>query len=203
MRDPAMHGEGEAADALVPPDDEALIERVAGGDRRAFRLLYERHARRVLAFVGRRLSDASEAEDVLHEAMLEVWRGAGRYRGGSAVPTWILGIAAHKTADRLRTRKPEYRAELDEGIPDGRLGGFDLVAAEDEAAALRACLGDLPAAMREAVHLVFFQSLRYAEVALVLACAEGTVKARIHHAKRALKTCLGRRGIGAPGEAAS
>ena len=46
-------------------------------------------------------------------------------------------------------------------------------------------------------------SLRYAEVALVLACAEGTVKARIHHAKRALKTCLGRRGIGAPGEAAS
>ena len=191
-----MRPADEILDAPFPPSgDDALIRRVAAGDRVAFRDLYERHGRRVFAFVKGRLHDASESEDILHEVMLEVWRGASRFGGQSRVLTWMLGIAGHKVVDHLRKRRPDLDPDAGIDVADERGGGFEILAARAEASALQTCLGQLPDAMREAVQLVFFQGLRYAEIALVAGCAEGTVKARIHHAKRALRDCLARLGV--------
>src|SRR6267143_1356175 len=91
--------------------DEALIGRIAAGDKLAMHLLFARHHVRVYRFVLRLVRDESVAEDLISEVFLDVWRQAGRFEGRSAVPTWLLAIARFKALTALR-RKPDE--ELDE-----------------------------------------------------------------------------------------
>ena len=80
--------------AVVNEDlDRALIERIAAGDEGAFSTFYDRHARRVLAFVRDLVPEAAIAEEVAGDVMVAVWRGARRFGGRSRVSTWVLGIA--------------------------------------------------------------------------------------------------------------
>ena len=91
-------------------EDHDLIWWIAGGEREALRALYERHADRVFAFIRSRLNDAAESEDLLHEVMLEVWRGAGHFKGRSRALTWMLGMPTTRssitTARSGRTTTP-------------------------------------------------------------------------------------------------
>src|ERR1700674_309055 len=84
--------------------DEALIGRIAGGDRLAMQVLFARHHVRVYRFVLRLVRDESLAEDLISEVFLDVWRQAGRFEGRSAVGTWLLAIARHKALSALRRR---------------------------------------------------------------------------------------------------
>ncbi len=193
--------------SLAPEEDEArrLLQGVAGGDEAALRGLYDLYGGAVYRFALTRLDNPADAADVLNEVMLEVWRGAARFRGGSAVRTWILGIAHHKTMDRLRRRArdgwvPQEEApEAAEGAtpadPDPQPGEATIAAAQD-AALVRRCLDRLSGALRQAVYLAFFEDRSYPEIARILEVPLGTVKTRIFHAKRALRECLERLAAG-------
>src|ERR1700677_3734866 len=100
--------------AMQAPADEALIGRIARGDRLAMQVLFARHHVRVYRFVLRQLRDEMAAEDVISEVFLDVWRQAGRFEGRSAVSTWLIAIARFKALSVLRRRPGE---ELDEGRP--------------------------------------------------------------------------------------
>src|SRR5437879_6152786 len=91
--------------------DEALIGRIASGDRLAMQVLFARHHVRVYRFVLRLVRDESTAEDLISEVFLDVWRQAGRFEGRAAVSTWLLAIARFKALSALRKRPDE---ELDE-----------------------------------------------------------------------------------------
>src|SRR6266540_4779446 len=91
--------------------DEALIERIAAGDRPAMQALFVRHRVRVFHFVLRLTKDRTLAEDLISEVFLDVWRQADRYEARSAVSTWLLTIGRFKALSALR-RKSE--AELDD-----------------------------------------------------------------------------------------
>ena len=99
-------------------DEIALVERVANGDKAAFRELYDLYEKRVFFFIKRRLDDPHESSDVFHEVMMDVWRQAGRFEGRSKVSTWILGIAHNKSIDVLRKRGRREWDELDEETRD-------------------------------------------------------------------------------------
>src|SRR6266545_35164 len=90
--------------------DEALIGRIASGDRLAMQVLFARHHVRVYRFVLRLVRDESSAEDLISEVFLDVWRQAGRFEGRSAVPTWLLAIARFKALTALR-RKPDEKLD--------------------------------------------------------------------------------------------
>ncbi len=191
-------------EATATPDEtdvRTLLGRVAEGDEGALREFYDRYSGAVYRFALSRLESPADAADVLNEVMLEVWRGAARFRGGSSVRTWILGIAHHKTVDRIRRRvrdgwvpedeAPEAAEGAAPGGPDPAPGEAVMAAAQD-ADLLRRCLERLSGLLRQAVYLAFFEDRSYPEIARILDCPVGTVKTRVFHAKRALRECLER-----------
>src|SRR5262250_4017729 len=91
--------------------DEALIARIASGDRLAMQVLFARHHVRIYRFVLRLVRDQWKAEDLISEVFLDVWRQADRFEGRSAVSTWLLAIARFKALSALRKRPDQ---ELDE-----------------------------------------------------------------------------------------
>jgi DNA-directed RNA polymerase specialized sigma24 family protein len=97
---------------MQPASDEALIGRIAAGDRRAMQLLFARHHVRVYRFVLRLVRDEGLAEDLISEVFLDVWRQAGRFEGRSAVGTWLLAISGTRRSRRCasgRSSTPSRR----------------------------------------------------------------------------------------------
>jgi len=149
-------------------------------------------------FAMRRLSDPVQAEEVVVETMYEVWCHARRFSGQSSIRTWVLGIARHKLLDKLRDRYRHRHESLDdeaEGGSDAESDapeGFERVAQREHHDMIVLCAGKLPEDQREALHLALYEDLPLADIALVQACPENTVKTRLFHARRKMKECLQR-----------
>lgn len=174
-------------------NDAELLERIGQGDRTAMKSLYERHQAPLYHFIRARLGDAFEAADVMQEAFLEVWRTASRYEGRSSVKTWIYGIARNKAVDRIRkSSRVMLRDTPDETVPDDSPSAQAVMEATGDASRLRICMAKLAEAQRTAIRLAFFDDLSYPEVAEVEGVPVGTIKTRIHHAKKLLMHCLTR-----------
>jgi RNA polymerase sigma-70 factor (ECF subfamily) len=176
--------------------DEALIERIAGGDRLAMQVLFARHHVRVFRFVLRMMRNEATAEDLVSEIFLDVWRQAGRFEARSAVSTWMLGIARFKALSAMRVRS---EAELDDeqagAIEDDADDPEVTLAKKDKGAALRECLGGLSAEHREIVDLVYYHEKSVEEVAAIVGIPEATVKTRMFYARKKLSELLKERGI--------
>src|SRR5258708_4107961 len=90
------------AAALSQISDQALVESIADGDKRALKLLYVRHNQRVHRFVLRLVGNESMAEEVVNEVFLEAWRHAREFEGRSQVATWLMSIARFKALSECR-----------------------------------------------------------------------------------------------------
>ena len=200
MRDPnppLTRPKHEAArQPMQNPPDEALIERIASGERLAMQLLFARHTVRVYRFVLRLVRNEATAEDVISEVFLDVWKQAGRFQGRSAVSTWLLSIARFKALSAMRKRR---EGELDstqaEAVPDTDDDPSTRLQKKDKAALLRRCMETLSAEHREIVDLVYYHEMSVAEAAEILKVPEGTVKTRMFHARKRLGDMLRAQGV--------
>lgn len=174
------------ADAAADTD---LLRRMAAGDVDAHRLLYERHASAVFAFLIARTQDREQAEDVLQDVMIAAWKGAARFRGESAVRTWLLSIAFHKAGHAWRARD-RARAAAD-GQPFIGPGTDSPQPVDAEARLdLAAAVAALPEPQRTVVVLYFYGGQSLEAIGAVLNVPLGTVKSRLHRAKAGLKAAL-------------
>jgi RNA polymerase sigma-70 factor (ECF subfamily) len=161
-------------------DDEGLLAAVASRDKAAFRLLYERHAERVFRFAMSIVRRTHLAEDVLQETMIVVWKRAKTFKGSSKVSTWILGIARNLAFNLLRKEKRGDR------LPEEKAAERNPAKQIETAVQVERALQTLPDHHREVMHLVFYEDMNLREAAEVLGIPEGTVKSRMHHARKAL-----------------
>jgi RNA polymerase sigma-70 factor (ECF subfamily) len=172
---------------LQATSDEALMARIAAGDRDAMRALYVRHHMRVHRFVLRLVRNQTVAEDVISETFLDVWRQAGSFEGRSAVSTWLLAIARFKALSILRRKKED---ELDEDGVTALVDPVDNpeVAAQkrDTGQILRQCLTALSRDHREIIDLVYYHEKSVEEVAKIVGIPEATVKTRMFYARKRL-----------------
>jgi RNA polymerase sigma-70 factor (ECF subfamily) len=170
----------------------ALLREIGEGRESALKELYRAYSRTVYAFALARLRDAAEAEEVVVDTMHEVWRHASRFRGESKFSTWLLGIARHKLLSLMRSREPEHEEieTFEETLESEEAGAFEILAEKQRREGVRHCMGKLPEAQRECLHLVFYEGYGLAEVAEVQNCPENTVKTRLFHARQKLKNCL-------------
>ena len=179
----------------TPPADEALMVRVCGHDADALAALYDRHHRAAFALALRILNDVGQAEDVVQESFLAVWRHAAGYDPAKGrLRTWLLTIVHHRAINQLRRRPhPGQIAVLDDGLhdtwqPEVWRVAYDTIRHQD----IRGALAELPAEQRTAVELAFFGGLSHSEIAERLDVPLGTVKSRIRLAFRKLQSFLER-----------
>ena len=186
---------------LTPPNqphddlyNRSLLEQIAQGSEKALTEFYEAFQQKIYAFAKIRLNDSHEAADLLNEVMWEVWRGASRFEGRSSVTTWIFGIAYYKVIDRLRSRGKLLVEELESTVTEESAQDLDEILTQKQMGEhLRRCMEKLSDEQRQVVHLAFFEDLSYREISEIVGSPEGTIKARMFHAKQALKRCLARR----------
>src|SRR5688572_2341682 len=182
----------------VPPaleDDRAAVDRMARGDAAAVADLYDRHARAVYSLALRMLADAAEAEDVVQDVFTQAWRQARLYDPARApVVGWLLVIARARTLDRLRARRARI-APAGAGPDPATIVDLtprpDLQATgPDRWSRVRAALGALNAAQREAIELAYFSGLSQSDIAARLEQPLGTVKTRIRSGLLKLRELL-------------
>ena len=176
--------------------DEALIGRIATGDKVAMQVLFARHHVRVYRFVLRLVRDQTKAEDLISEAFLDVWRQAGKFEARSAVSTWLLAIARYKALSALRRRPDE---ELDEetaaAIEDPGDDPETALEKKDKGEILRKCLTALSPEHREIIDLVYYHEKSVEEVAEIVKIPENTVKTRMFYARKRLSELLKAAGV--------
>ncbi|MGE5716738.1 MAG: RNA polymerase sigma factor [Acidobacteriota bacterium] len=184
---------------MSTPVDPELFARIADGDRDAFGLFYDRYAPVLFAFCLRILTDARDAEDVLQEAFIQVWRDARRFDATRAsVKTWLFTIARSRALDRWRSRhsiEQRFSAAPDESLDRASAGDGG-----QESAALRdyvsRCLEKLSEAEQAVLRLAYFDGYTQEEIAARLNEPLGTVKSRTRSGLAKLRAIAAEGGAG-------
>jgi RNA polymerase sigma-70 factor (ECF subfamily) len=193
----------------------SLLARAGVGDRAAFAALYEKTSAHLLGVVLRIQRDRAQAEDVLQEVYVNVWRAAQSFDAAQSQPlTWLTSIARHRAIDSLRRTQaqPQLQTRLSspdqeesdvyDTVADDAPGPLELLSRASDARALSTCIDSLSAQQRQSVALAFFDGLSHAEVAQAMRQPLGTVKSWVRRALLSLKGCLesaARRDAGAAG----
>jgi RNA polymerase sigma-70 factor (ECF subfamily) len=179
----------QPADASNQPDDLDLLRRAAAGDGKAFHVLVDRHVQRLYRLATSLVGNASDAEDVLQEALAGAYRGLGRFEGRSSVKTWLTRILVTQAAKWRRDRR-----RLGEVIPQAAPHEEPTIRSASEGVDhrvdLQAALQKLSPEHREVLTLREFDGLAYEEIAEVLGVPRGTVESRLHRARAELKEKL-------------
>jgi RNA polymerase sigma-70 factor (ECF subfamily) len=177
--------------------DEALVERVQAGDKRAFDLLVLKYQHKVIALISRYIQDHHEAMDVAQEAFIKAYRAIDSFRGESAFYTWLYRIAVNTAKNQIvnRSRRPPasdveldnedvhavYDALADINTPDAELNTKRLNSE------IHSAINMLPEELRGALTLREFEGLSYEEIAQIMDCPVGTVRSRIFRAREAVE----------------
>jgi RNA polymerase sigma-70 factor (ECF subfamily) len=176
--------------------DDALIERIAAGDRAAMNILYTRHSVRVYRFTLRFVDNEAVAEELVSEVFLEVWRNAQKFEGRSQVSTWLLALARHQSLSVLRRRSTQ---PLDNDaialINDPTDTAEAIVDEKRTSSILRNCLAQLSPLHREIIDLVYYHERTISDAARIIGINQSTVKTRMFYARRRLGELLRAQGI--------
>jgi len=159
--------------------------RVAAGDVTALRTIYDEHAPRAMGIALRILRSPEEAEDVVQETFLELWRRAAQFDNGrGSALAWIVTIARSRAIDRLRASRAAGRvlggAVANEDVMGNALPSpADRMEERRDGARIATALAALPAPQRETIELAYFEGLSQSEIAAKTGTPLGTVKMRV------------------------
>ena len=174
--------------------DDELIRSLAGRDLGALAGLYDRYGRLAYSLAYRILGETEAAEDVVQDAFLSAWRGAGSYRRERGNPrAWLLSIVHHRAVDVLR-RKTTFRpapleiAEAQPGDEDTALSAEKNV----EHRTVREALEALPQAQRRTIELAYFGGYTHVELSELMGVPLGTVKGRMRIGLQKMRRALER-----------
>ncbi len=178
-------------------DEDALMIQIAAGNEEAFRLLVVRWERDVLSFLIHMLGSVEEAEDLVQDTFVQVFKKAASYRPAGRFKSWLFKIAGNLARSRLRRRKILSWVRFDPVIHDtgGSGRGPDANLEQDQrTAAVQAALDRLPGRQKEAMVLHRFQGMRYQEVAAAMGTTVAGVESLIQRALAALRSDLAGKG---------
>lgn len=178
-------------------DLDSLLEQTAGGDQQAFKLVYDDIAPKVLAFLMKMLKDRHSAEDVLQEAMVQVWRKAAEYDASKAkASTWIIAIARHRALDLLRKNNRFSQLVRDDQhqisevlYPEEITAGSDTLSSLTNSR-LGYCLGKLGLDPMACIQLAYINGLSLREIAHTRQQSINTVKSWVRRGLKKLAECM-------------
>ena len=186
-------------------EDRALVARAQAGDVTAFRRLVERHQRRAFSIAFALVRDEHDANELVQDAFLRVFKSLGTFQGGSTFFTWLYRIITNLSIDLKRKPGRQAAADLDEARLDldaeadvdlpflSRLDGADpadVVRRREIAARLQTALDALPSYHRAVIVMREIDGLSYEEMAQVMGVSKGTIMSRLFHARQKLQRAL-------------
>ena len=176
--------------------DQALVERVQQGDKKAFDVLVQKYQHRIAKLISRYVKDQSEVQDVAQEAFIKAYRALPRFRGDSAFYTWMYRIAINTAKNYLVARgrrMPSTDIEAEEAEQFEGADGLRehatperLLLRDEVEATIFSALESLPDGLRVAITLREIEGLSYEEIAEAMECPVGTVRSRIFRAREAI-----------------
>lgn len=191
---------GESSSAVLSSlgltglSERALVDRARQGDARAFELLVRKYRPRLIALATRYTHDASDAEDVVQEALVKAHRGLSDFRGECAFYTWLYRITINSARNVLQSRVRERACICSGGIDfeqlrEGAISSQDLetpeelTLTEDIRATVNAALQSLPEVHRTAIMLRELEGMSYEQIAAAMGTPVGTVRSRVFRAR--------------------
>lgn len=176
--------------------DRALVERVQGGDKRAFDLLVRKYQHKVIGLVSRYVKSHAECEDIAQESFIRAWRALGSFRGDSAFYTWLYKIAVNTAKNHLVAmgrRPPTDDIDAEDAVfmagaermQDNATPEREMMRQEIEQSVF-STVQALPEELRTAITLREVDGLSYDEIAEAMGCPIGTVRSRIFRAREAI-----------------
>jgi RNA polymerase sigma-70 factor, ECF subfamily len=178
---------------LVAPTEDLndLLEKVASGDQKAFRALYDNSSPVLFAICVRLMRDREMAQDVLQEAMTRIWCKAHLFdptKGNALV--WMTVVTRNCALSRIAATPPPSSSLDDSGV----LAALEAKSSDDPvtAADVRHCLRKLNERYRKCLTSIYLNGLSYEELAAELGAPLGTVKSWVHRAIRQLEICMGK-----------
>jgi RNA polymerase sigma-70 factor (ECF subfamily) len=207
-RDKIVPGGAGAALAAPAPgiavtgDLDAIMDRCATGDDRAFDELYRRGAQRVRGFLVRLSGDSALADDLTQETFVRIHRARGSFATGASALPWMFAIARnafldHARREQVRRNSSARLAQPREAAKDTE--GDEVLAGREMLGVVRQTLERLPALQRDAFVLIRFEGLSVSEAAQILGATEAAVKVRAFRAYEALRAALDLAGAGPDG----
>jgi RNA polymerase sigma factor (sigma-70 family) len=171
----------------------AALRRVASGDRAALHEVYRRTSAKLYGVCLRIFPEASDAEDALQDAFVNIWAKAGSFDPARASPiTWLVTLTRNRAIDRLRASGRRLTAPIEaahdtaDETPDAEA----CLIAADERARVNRCMETLAQGDAAMIRTAFFEGATYADIAERGRMPLGTVKSRIRRALMKLKACL-------------
>ena len=159
------------------PSDERLVELASSGDLESFTILADRYRVRAMRIAYGILHNRADAEDAVQEAFIRIYRSLGRFRGTGRFSTWLYRIVVNES---LRVQSNRGSTEEVEPKHEAARSGVPNV----QALIVRQCLASLPEKLRIVLALRGLEDLDYAEIGSILGIPVGTVRSRLHEARR-------------------
>jgi len=166
--------------------DEALLKDISRQRHDALTELYGRHGQRLRGIIDSVVHEKAEADDVLQETLLQIWKEADHYSPKAGKPLgWMVTITRRRAIDRLRRRqaysdaRERYGEQLGQKLRTRRREAYDTFVLKDLRRFLEKCMRTLPRFQREAVELAFFKGMSHSEIATATHAPLGTVKTRL------------------------
>ncbi|MCX7299158.1 MAG: sigma-70 family RNA polymerase sigma factor [Rhodobacterales bacterium] len=176
----------------TPPELEAMIARMALGDRTAFAALYAATSAKLFGICMRVLDNRSESEDALQEVFVKLWHSAERYQVNGLSPmTWMITVARNHAIDRLRARRaaPGDMDELAE-LADLTPGPEAQLIAASERGRIARCLGTLEPDRADAIRRAYLDGETYADLAYRYAVPLNTIRTSLRRSLLKLRECM-------------
>ena len=176
--------------------DVGILRAIAGGDEQSLAALYDRYRLILFGLILRILHSQPEAEDVLQEVFLQVWRKASDFDETRGRPfTWLVTLARSRAIDRLRSLDSRERTvtEAARNVTDSISDAADDAVKSEQGEIVRGALAELPEEQRQTLVLAYFEGLTQSEIAARLNSPLGTVKTRMRSGMIKLRELLGER----------
>lgn len=162
-------------------NDDELMELIQNDDETAFKILYARWSRRIMSYASRALQDGREAEDVVQETFLALFKSRKRYEARGRFPSFLFRIAGNAVRSRFRTRKP-IPVDDPSNLYEEATYDHDVEARLD----MEEALSKLPFEQRETLLLSVMGGMNYREIGALTGSSESAVAQRICRARRRL-----------------
>jgi RNA polymerase sigma factor (sigma-70 family) len=176
--------------------DDELMTLAQAGLRDAFAVLVERHAQRLVQVCARFVNDGDLGAELAQETWVAVWTQRAKYRGDGRFVVWLVTAARNRCRNHVRRhgviRRHDESAARADGVPSA--SQIDELLLEERRRRVRDALARLPERMREAVLLRYGEELAYEEMAVALRVGESTLRSRVHHGLRLLRSLLEKSG---------